>query len=384
MLQKMTRYLFAFFFSAAMLFGQDAPTSDAVTPEPAAPAVEAPEPTPQMQDVPEEELVEMVGYLTALSGGIGSLQLNADGIDVLATGFVKGLDGSVDIMEFPREEMEAAFAQAQARAEAVQAGSEELPAITDDALTKIGAVIVLQSGLTELGFTAEDAPLLQKGFVTGAMATEIDPAMEAKMEAFQAFIQPRAMKAQAAAMAAQQEAMAAQEAAATAEFQEIADAWIEKDPMTVVLETTQGNVEIELMPAVAPVAVANFVGHVEAGYYDGLIFHRVIPDFMIQGGDPQGTGSGGASIWGKPFPDEFSPEVRFDTEGLLAMANSGPITNGSQFFITTSQPEWLNDKHTIFGKVTAGYDVVEKIEGVETAEGDKPVETQKIIKAYVK
>jgi Peptidyl-prolyl cis-trans isomerase (rotamase) - cyclophilin family len=138
------------------------------------------------------------------------------------------------------------------------------------------------------------------------------------------------------------------------------------------------------MPAVAPLAVANFVEHVKAGYYDGLIFHRVIPDFMIQGGDPQGSGMGGESVWGKPFPDEFSDEVTFDKEGLLAMANSGPMTNGSQFFITTSKPEWLNGKHTIFGKVTTGYDIVEKIEGVETSEGDKPVEEQKIIKAYIK
>ena len=87
---------------------------------------------------------------------------------------------------------------------------------------------------------------------------------------------------------------------------------------------------------------------------------------MIQGGDPLGTGAGGESIWGKPFPDEFSDDVRFDVPGLLAMANSGPMTNGSQFFITTSTPTWLNDKHTIFGRVVAGYDNVLKIEGVET------------------
>ena len=105
---------------------------------------------------------------------------------------------------------------------------------------------------------------------------------------------------------------------------------------------------------------------------------------MIQGGDPLGTGTGGESIWGKPFPDEFSEKLRFDKEGLLAMANSGPTTNGSQFFITTSKPNWLNDKHTIFGKVVEGYDNVVKIEKVETGAQDKPVETQKIVKAYVK
>jgi peptidylprolyl isomerase len=312
------------------------------------------------------------------------LQLDAAGVEAMADGFELGLEDSFEASEYPREDMEAAFAQAQARAEAAEAAAAELPAISDDDLIKIGSVIAFQSGIKELGFTAKDTQLLRKGFVAGATVTEMDPAIEAKMEAFHAYIQPRAEQAQAAAMAAQQAAMAAQKAEAMAEFQATADAWKQKDPMTVVFETTQGEVEIELMPAVAPLAVANFVGHVEAGYYDDLIFHRVIPDFMIQGGDPQGTGTGGESIWGKPFPDEFSPEVRFDTEGLLAMANSGPTTNGSQFFITTSAPEWLNDKHTIFGKVTKGYDVVEKIEGVETAAGDKPVETQKIVKAYLK
>ncbi len=154
--------------------------------------------------------------------------------------------------------------------------------------------------------------------------------------------------------------------------------------MTVVLETTQGDVEIELMPSVAPLAVANFVTHVENGYYDGLTFHRVIPGFMIQGGDPQGSGRGGKSIWGRPFPDEFSPDVRFDEKGLLAMANAGPGTNGSQFFITTSTPRHLNDNHTIFGKVTSGYETVEAIGNVQTGRGNKPVEDQKILKAYVK
>ncbi|TVP81063.1 MAG: peptidylprolyl isomerase [Puniceicoccaceae bacterium] len=171
--------------------------------------------------------------------------------------------------------------------------------------------------------------------------------------------------------------------AAAAEFEEIVTEWKAKDNIHVVLETTQGDLKIELYPSVAPLAVANFVGHIENGYYDGLIFHRVIKDFMIQGGDPQGTGTGGGSIWGKNFPDEFSPELRFDTEGLLAMANSGPMTNGSQFFITTSKPQWLNDKHTIFGKVVEGYENVKKLEGVETGAQDRPVEDQKIIRARV-
>jgi len=164
----------------------------------------------------------------------------------------------------------------------------------------------------------------------------------------------------------------------------VAAEWKVKEPITVVLETTQGDVVIELMPSVAPLAVANFVTHIEEGYYDGLTFHRVIPGFMIQGGDPQGSGRGGKSIWGRPFPDEFSTDVRFDEKGLLAMANAGPGTNGSQFFITTSTPRHLNDNHTIFGKVISGYEIVEAIENVQTGRGNKPVEDQKIIKAYVK
>ena len=164
----------------------------------------------------------------------------------------------------------------------------------------------------------------------------------------------------------------------------VAAEWKVKEPITVVLETTQGDVVIELMPSVAPLAVANFVTHIEEGYYDGLTFHRVIPGFMIQGGDPQGSGRGGKSIWGRPFPDEFSTDVRFDEKGLLAMANAGPGTNGSQFFITTSTPRHLNDNHTIFGKVISGYEIVEAIENVKTGRGNKPVEDQKIIKAYVK
>ena len=153
---------------------------------------------------------------------------------------------------------------------------------------------------------------------------------------------------------------------------------------TVVLETNQGIIEIKLMPDVAPKTCENFVGLVERGYYDGLIFHRVIKDFMIQGGDPTGTGTGGESIWGKPFKDEVCKEVGFDKPGLLAMANAGPGTNGSQFFITVIKTPWLNMHHTIFGEVTSGYDVVEKIENTPTDQGGKPTTEQKIIKAYLK
>jgi peptidylprolyl isomerase len=151
----------------------------------------------------------------------------------------------------------------------------------------------------------------------------------------------------------------------------------------VVLETNQGKIEIKLMPDVAPKACENFVKLVEKGYYDGLIFHRVIKKFMIQGGDPTGTGMGGESVWGKPFEDEVQESVVFDKPGILAMANAGPGTNGSQFFITTVPTPWLNMRHTIFGEVVKGMDVVQKIEKTNTDGQDKPRSAQKIVKAYV-
>ncbi len=155
------------------------------------------------------------------------------------------------------------------------------------------------------------------------------------------------------------------------------------DPV-VILETNQGNIELELMPAVAPKAVENFTKLAEKGYYNGIIFHRVIKQFMIQGGDPTGTGTGGESIWGKNFEDEINIDVKFNKPGILAMANAGRNTNGSQFFITTAKTPWLHQKHTIFGKVISGYDVVEKIEQSEADGNDKPRSEQKILKAYVK
>jgi len=151
----------------------------------------------------------------------------------------------------------------------------------------------------------------------------------------------------------------------------------------VVLETTQGVVEIKLFPDIAPKACENFIGLVKKGYYNGTVFHRVIKDFMVQGGDPAGTGRGGNSIWGRPFEDEFKEEVTFDKAGILAMANAGPGTNGSQFFITTAPTPWLNQRHTIFGEVTKGYENIKKIENQPTDSRDKPLTEQKIIKAYI-
>lgn len=150
-----------------------------------------------------------------------------------------------------------------------------------------------------------------------------------------------------------------------------------------ILKTRHGDIKIKLFEKDAPKTCENFITHIKNGYYDGLIFHRVIREFMIQGGDPTGTGRGGESIWGKPFKDEFSPNLKFDRKGLLAMANAGPNTNGSQFFITTVETPWLNNHHTIFGEVVEGYEAVEKIENCRTGFMDKPTEDQKIIKAEI-
>lgn len=150
------------------------------------------------------------------------------------------------------------------------------------------------------------------------------------------------------------------------------------------IETNQGTFDVALWPDVAPKAAENFLKLAEKGYYNGIIFHRVIKGFMIQGGDPTGTGRGGQSVWNAPFEDEFSNDVKFDRPGLLAMANAGPKTNGSQFFITTAKTPWLNNKHTIFGEVVKNYDVIQKIEAAKTAPGDRPLEEVKILRITVK
>jgi len=163
----------------------------------------------------------------------------------------------------------------------------------------------------------------------------------------------------------------------------------------VTLHTSMGDIKIRMFPSFAPKAVENFVTHARNGYYDGLIFHRVINDFMIQGGDPLGTGTGGESIWGNPFEDEFTPELH-NLRGALSMANAGPGTNGSQFFIVQAKSvsddlmeqmemasekyfpteilnayrevggtPWLDFHHTVFGQVYEGMDVVDEIAKVK-------------------
>ncbi len=150
-----------------------------------------------------------------------------------------------------------------------------------------------------------------------------------------------------------------------------------KNPVAI-MKTNQGTITMELYPDIAPKAVENFIKLSQKGYYNGTIFHRVIKGFMIQGGDPTGTGTGGKSIWGKDFENEYKPNVVFDKPGLLAMANRGPNTNGSQFFITVAPAPWLNGGYTIFGKVIKGFDVVKKIDTVKTGAMDKPLQKQVI------
>ncbi|HEY1241692.1 MAG TPA: peptidylprolyl isomerase [Bryobacteraceae bacterium] len=145
-------------------------------------------------------------------------------------------------------------------------------------------------------------------------------------------------------------------------------------------DTTEGKFKIKLFADKAPKTVENFVALAEGTktgkpFYDGTIFHRVIPDFMIQGGDPEGTGRGGP---GYRFADEFNPELRHSKPGVLSMANAGPNTNGSQFFITVAPTPWLDNKHSVFGEVTDGYDIVKKISSVPRNSQDRPLKEVKV------
>jgi peptidylprolyl isomerase domain and WD repeat-containing protein 1 len=150
-------------------------------------------------------------------------------------------------------------------------------------------------------------------------------------------------------------------------------------PTQAIIRTTLGDIAIKLMPDVAPLAVENFVTHSKNGYYDNLIFHRIIKGFMVQTGDPFGDGTGGESIWGADFRDEIQQDVKHDQPFTVSMANAGPGTNGSQFFITTVKCPWLDGKHTIFGRVVRGSEVVSKIEAADTDDLDKPKSDIKII-----
>ncbi|RMZ92271.1 hypothetical protein DV736_g492, partial [Chaetothyriales sp. CBS 134916] len=145
-----------------------------------------------------------------------------------------------------------------------------------------------------------------------------------------------------------------------------------------------GTITLELYTQHAPRTCKNFSTLASRKYYDNTIFHRIIPGFMIQGGDPSGTGRGGSSIYGDKFPDEISASLKHTGAGVLSMANSGKDTNGSQFFITLAPTPWLDGKHTIFGRVKAGMKIVQRMGLVKTSSvDDRPVDDVSIVKAYV-
>jgi cyclophilin family peptidyl-prolyl cis-trans isomerase len=154
----------------------------------------------------------------------------------------------------------------------------------------------------------------------------------------------------------------------------------EEKIVKIKIETTMGDIYADLYESEAPKTVANFVTLAKKGFYDGIIFHRVIPNFMIQTGDPTGTGMGGP---GYQFADEFSQKLRHDKPGVLSMANSGPGTNGSQFFITVVPTPWLDDHHSVFGQVTQGMEVALKIAQAPRDRQDKPVQTIAMNKVVV-
>lgn len=151
----------------------------------------------------------------------------------------------------------------------------------------------------------------------------------------------------------------------------------------LTVKTNQGTITLELYTSHAPKTCTNFVTLARRGYFSSTIFHRIIPDFMIQGGDPTGTGRGGSSIYGDKFDDEIDPALRHTGAGILSMANAGPNTNGSQFFITLAPTPWLDGKHTIFGRVKSGLSVVKRMGLVPTGQEDRPEEDVKLISAKV-
>ncbi|MCF8315019.1 MAG: peptidylprolyl isomerase [Ignavibacteriales bacterium] len=154
--------------------------------------------------------------------------------------------------------------------------------------------------------------------------------------------------------------------------------------LVATVETNMGTFELELFADKAPRTVENFAGLAKKGYYDGVIFHRIINGFVIQGGDPTGTGRGGESLWGGKFEDEFDPTLRHTGPGLLSMANAGPNTNGSQFFITLAPTPWLDNKHSIFGQVITGMDVIDKIANVQVDQVyNKPFQEVKMLKVTI-
>ena len=152
-------------------------------------------------------------------------------------------------------------------------------------------------------------------------------------------------------------------------------------PRAATLNTTYGEVRLKLFPDECPKTVENFATHAANGYYDGVIFHRVIKGFMVQTGDPLGDGTGGTSIWGHEFEDEFHRSLRHDRPFTLSMANAGPGTNGSQFFITTAPAPWLDNKHTVFGRISSGMAVIQRLGLARTDGNDRPIDPVRIVTA---
>jgi len=160
----------------------------------------------------------------------------------------------------------------------------------------------------------------------------------------------------------------------------LGSAYAEEDTVNIIIQTTKGEIHGELYPQEAPKTVENFLTLSRKGFYEGIIFHRVIPNFMIQTGDPTGTGRGGP---GYQFEDEFSESLRHDKPGVFSMANAGPNTNGSQFFITEVPTPWLDNRHAIFGQVTKGMDVVKAIAHAPRDSQDKPLDEIRIEKVII-
>ncbi|XP_031504878.1 peptidyl-prolyl cis-trans isomerase CYP18-2 [Nymphaea colorata] len=151
----------------------------------------------------------------------------------------------------------------------------------------------------------------------------------------------------------------------------------------VVLETSMGPITVEMYHKHAPKTCRNFMELSRRGYYNNVKFHRVIKNFVVQGGDPTGTGRGGESIYGSKFEDEIRSELKHTGAGILSMANAGPNTNGSQFFITLAPVPWLDGKHTIFGRVCKGMEIVKRLGSVQTDKNDRPVHDVKILRTTV-
>ncbi|POM65880.1 Peptidyl-prolyl cis-trans isomerase ppi1 [Phytophthora palmivora] len=162
----------------------------------------------------------------------------------------------------------------------------------------------------------------------------------------------------------------------------MATAATSKPPTHVVFETTVGEFTMELYTEHAPRTCWNIAELSRRGYYNNTIFHRIIKDFMIQGGDPTGTGRGGESIYGAKFDDEITKELKHTGAGVLSMANSGPNTNGSQFFIALAPTPWLDGKHTVFGRISSGMKVIQRMGLVPTGANDRPREEIHIKRAY--